>query len=44
MAKLSYHFLVAVSLIHNSSCSVYGILGEGLAENVRIPSYGGKGV
>jgi len=27
------------SLIYSSSCSVYGICGEGLAENVKLPSY-----
>jgi len=44
------------SLIHSSSCSIFGICGgrggwlktshggRGLAENVRIPSYGGVGL
>jgi len=27
------------SLIYSFSCSIYGIWGKGLAENVRIPSY-----
>jgi len=41
------------NLIYSSSCSIYGICGEGLVknviwerkgltENIRIPSYGGR--